>query len=261
MPSRSPFSLEGKSALVTGGAGLLGKAVVRALADAGATVFIGEIDAEVAATAKATMPGLAVEPLEMDIRSESSVLLAVAEAAKRSGGKLDILVNNAYPRTSDWGKKWEDIPIESWRDNVDMHMNGYMLCCRAAGEHMKAHGGGSMINMGSVYGMVGPDFGVYEGTGIGNPAAYAAIKGGILNLTRYLASWYGPHGVRVNSLSPGGVLDGQDARFVEQYSRRVPMGRMAGTEDITGGIVFLASDAARYVTGHNLVMDGGWTAI
>lgn len=257
----SPFRLDGKSALVTGGAGLLGRAFVRSLAEQGARVFIGEIDSPAAEDARADMAGLAVEVLPLDIRSEASVAHAVAEAAARSGGRLDIMVNNAYPRTADWGRKFEDIPAESWRSNVDMHMNGYFLCCRAAGEHMKARGGGSVVNLGSIYGMVGPDFGIYEGTGITNPAAYAAIKGGILNLTRYLASLYGPHGVRFNSLSPGGILDGQDARFVEQYNRRCPMRRLATVEDITGGMVFLASDASRYVTGHNLVMDGGWTAI
>lgn len=259
-PSPALFSLTGKTALVTGGAGLIGRAAVRALAESGATVYIGEVDAAAAEAAKAALAGLAVETVAMDIRSEASAMEAVRAVAARSG-KLDILINNAYPRTPDWGSRWEDIPADSWRANVDMHLNGYFLCCRAAGEHMKANRSGVIVNMGSIYGMVGPDFGVYEGTGITNPAAYAAIKGGILNLTRYLAAYYGPHQVRVNSLSPGGVLDGQDERFVEQYNRRCPLGRMAGVEDIVGGLVFLASDAARYMTGHNLVMDGGWTAI
>jgi NAD(P)-dependent dehydrogenase (short-subunit alcohol dehydrogenase family) len=218
------------------------------------------LDAVAAEKARGQVPGPDAHVVRLDIRSESSIAAAVDSASAKTG-RLDILVNNAYPRTSDWGRKWEDIPAQSWRENVDMHMNGYFLGCRAAGEHMKARGGGAIINMGSIYGMVGPDFGIYEGTGITNPAAYAAIKGGILNLTRYLASYYGPAGVRVNSLSPGGVEDGQDPKFVAQYSRRCPLGRMATVEDITGGIVFLASDAARYVTGHNLVMDGGWTAI
>lgn len=171
------------------------------------------------------------------------------------------MINNAYPRTDDWGLKFEDIPPSSWRANVDLHMNGYCLCCQKAAEQMKKQGAGSIINIGSIYGIVGPDFSIYEGTSMTMPAAYAVIKGGIIQFTRYLASYYGASGVRVNSISPGGVFDGQDSAFVEKYSAKVPLGRMAEPDDISGAVLFLASDASKYITGHNLVVDGGWSVV
>lgn len=252
------FDLNGKTAVVTGGAGLIGKTAVRALRDHGAKVYIAELDMERARAVAGSEGFSGVECIELDITSEASVDRMTREL---SGAGIDILMNNAYPRTGDWGARFEDVKAESWRNNVDWHMNGYFLCCQRVGEAMRARGSGSIINMGSIYGMVGPDFGIYKGTTLSNAAAYSAIKGGILNFTRYLASYYGPHGVRVNSISPGGISDGQSETFVRNYSDRCPAGRMGRVEELAGAIVFLASDAASYVTGHNLVVDGGWTAI
>jgi NAD(P)-dependent dehydrogenase (short-subunit alcohol dehydrogenase family) len=252
------FDLSGKVSIVTGGAGLIGKTAVRALGGQGAKVYIAELDMDRARSVAAECPW--TECVELDITSEASVVNMVSEVMRREG-RIDVLLNNAYPRTADWGARFEDVSVDSWRKNVDWHMNGYFLCSQKVGEEMRKRGSGSIISMASIYGMVGPDFGIYRGTTLSNPAAYSAIKGGLLNFTRYLASYYGPHGVRVNSLSPGGIADAQPEAFLRNYASRCPMGRMGRADELAGALVFLASDAASYVTGHNLVVDGGWTAI
>lgn len=244
------FALTGKCIVVTGGNGLLGKKIVERLRSAGATVLSGDIVVN------------AADPLsrKLDITEEASVLRFVKETVKEFG-QINGWVNNAYPRTSDWGNKVEDIQFDSWRRNIDMHLNGYFISCKIALEQMKEQQSGSLINMSSIYGTVGPDFTIYEGTDLTMPAAYAAIKGGINTLTRYLAAYYGPYNIRVNSISPGGIFDGQAESFVEKYNHKVPLRRMGKPEDISSSVHFLLSDDAEYITGHNLMVDGGWTAI
>lgn len=254
--NRSLFDCAGKVAVVTGGAGLIGAEIVRALARVGARVVVADND-PAKARALAGPIGARVQPF--DITRPAAVERAF-KAVRNRMGRVDILINCAYPRTQDWGALLEDVPPASWRKNVDGHMGGYFFASRAAAEIMKAQGGGSIINFASIYGMVGPDFGVYRGTSMTMPAAYSAIKGGIISFTRYLATYYGPRGVRANAISPGGVLDGQKESFVRRYSQRTPLGRMARPEDLVGATVFLASDASAYVTGTNIVVDGGWTA-
>lgn len=195
-----------------------------------------------------------------DITDEKSVEKLISETVKEYG-KIDGFVNNAYPRTSDWGEKFENIQLESWRKNVDMHQNGYFLCCQKALEQMKKQKSGSLVNISSIYGVLGADFSLYEDTEMTMPAAYAAIKGAIVNLTRYLASYYGEHNVRVNAVSPGGIFDNQPKSFVERYENKVPLKRMGTPEDIAPSVVFLLSDDAAYITGHNLMVDGGWSVI
>ncbi|HEY0087599.1 MAG TPA: SDR family oxidoreductase, partial [Candidatus Lokiarchaeia archaeon] len=174
--------------------------------------------------------------------------------------KIDIWVNCAYPRTTDWADKFEDIKYESWKKNVDMHLNGYFLCCQKIAQQMKKQRKGSIINFSSIYGVVGPDFSIYDKTTLTMPAAYSAIKGGIITFTKYLASYYAKHGIRVNAICPGGIYNNQPKDFVKKYIEKTPMGRMGKSEDITGSVIFLASDAASYITGHVLMVDGGWTA-
>lgn len=246
------ITLQGKIVAITGSSGLLGSAFARHCREAGAKVL---------STGSRVPHDPANGSYTLDISSEDSVQSAVQEMVRQEG-RIDGWVNNAFPRTGDWGVKFEDIPVESWRKNIDMHLNGYFLCCQAVLEQMKKQKSGSLINIGSIYGVVGPDFTIYEGTAMTSAGAYAAIKGGVAQLTRYLASYYGPHNVRVNTLSPGGVEDKgkQDPQFIKRYSDRTPMGRMAVPDDIAPGAVYLLSDAAGYVTGQNLVIDGGWTA-
>ncbi len=248
------FSLAGRRAAVTGGNGLIGAAIAAELARCGAAVLALDV------------AGGRGDPVEgvAQVRFDAASTEAVAErveALEGEHGAVDIWVNAAYPRTEDWGRRLEEIEAESWRRNVDMQLNAVCLLCNAVAARMAARGGGAIVNLGSIYGQVGPDMGVYEGTDMTLPAAYAAIKGGIANYTRYLASYWGPRGVRVNTVAPGGVWDDQPEPFVRAYEARTPLRRMAKPEDVAGPVAFLVSDAAAYVTGTVLAVDGGWTAI
>lgn len=244
------FSIKDKVIVVTGGNGLLGKQMVSTFREQGAVVISADIYFE----------EKGVDDFIIDITDEDSVKKGIATIVEKYN-QIDGWVNNAYPRTKDWGNKFEDIPLESWRKNVDMHLNGYFLCCQVVLGQMKNQGFGSLINMSSIYGLVGPDFTIYEGTEMTTPAAYAAIKGGLNNFTRYLASYFGAYQIRVNTVSPGGIFDNQPESFVTNYNKKVPMKRMGNPKDIVSAVYFLLTDDSSYVTGHNLVVDGGWSII
>ncbi|OGC22616.1 hypothetical protein A3J90_07055 [candidate division WOR-1 bacterium RIFOXYC2_FULL_37_10] len=255
------FSLVGKSAVVTGGAGLVGKEVVIALAQAGAHVLIADVDKAKSESLVVALlkEGLNVEYYYLDL-TDIKVLENSIKSIDFHLGNIDIWVNSAYPRTKDWGAKVEDILCESWQKNIDIQLNSYSLACKYTAESMKKKGG-SIINFGSTYGVVGPDFTVYENTEMTMPMAYAAIKGGIVNLGRYLASYFGKYSIRVNTICPGGVFDNQDKNFVKNYNKKTPLERMAKADEIASVVLFLASDASSYVTGATIMVDGGWTAI
>jgi NAD(P)-dependent dehydrogenase (short-subunit alcohol dehydrogenase family) len=244
------FSIKDKVIVVTGGSGLLGGKIIEVLRGQSAKAISADLK----------VPDNDELSIKIDITSEQAVRDAVSAIVAKYG-RIDGWINNAYPRTSDWGNKFEDIKVESWKQNVDMHLNGYFLCCQIVLEQMKKQSSGSLINMSSIYGLVGPDFNVYNGTSMTMPAAYAAIKGGLNNLTRYLAAYYGPYQVRVNAVSPGGIFDNQPQPFVTNYNNKVPMRRMGNPMDIASAVCFLLTDESSYITGHNLVVDGGWTAI
>jgi NAD(P)-dependent dehydrogenase (short-subunit alcohol dehydrogenase family) len=257
------FKLENRIALVTGGAGFLGSYICRALTQAGAKVFIGDTDKEKGNSLEKEMlnENLVAEYVYLDISSEESVVKCIDYITAKNNN-IDILINNAYPRTNDWGDVFEDISFQSWKQNIDIHLNGYFLCCQKVVKKMKENNNGCIINMSSIYGVVGPDLSIYEGTDIIIlPPAYGVIKSGIINLTRYLSAYYGKNNIRVNSISPGGVFNHQNKKFIENYSKNTPMGRMANPEEIASAVLFLASDAASYITGHNLMVDGGWTSV
>lgn len=243
--------LNKKVVIVTGGSGLLGKEFVGFLKNQNAIVINAD----------------ASEPIcdnecycYCDITDSKSVDSMINYVLKKYG-KIDGLVNNAYPRTKDWGTSFEKVEEESWRSNIDMQLNSYVFISRKVILQMKKQSFGSIVNLGSIYGFLGPDFTVYENTSMGNSAEYSAIKGGIINITRYLASLYGRDNIRVNAVSPGGVFDNQNEIFVEQYSKKVPLGRMATPSDIAPAIAFLLSDHSNYITGHNLIIDGGWSIV
>lgn len=243
-------SLKDKIIIVTGGSGLLGKEIIKNLTAKGATAINADISVET---------DLAEGTLNVDITSEQSVIQAI-QAVADFYGKIDGLVNNAYPRTKDWGSKFEDINYDSWKTNVDMQMNTtFLFIQKIMPELLKTKG--AIVNMSSIYGVVGNDFSIYEDTGLPTAAQYSAIKGGVINFTRYLASYYGKQGVRVNCVSPGGIFDNQNPIFVANYEKKVPMGRMGNPDDIAPSVSFLLSDEAKYITGQNLIVDGGWTSI
>ena len=254
------FLLHDKVAVVTGGAGLLGRSAVIALAQAGATVYVADKDkkASLSLQEKGRKNKLLIHTVSLDISHVSSITRCIASILEKEQG-IDIWVNCAYPRTQDWGNKFEDISPESWRKNIDMHLNGYVFCCQQVAEQMKKQGQGSIINFGSIYGVVGPDFSIYDGTDMTLSAMYAAIKGGIINFTRYLSTYYGKYNVRANTICPGGIFDHQPQSFVKKYEKKTPLGRMGTPDDIAGAVVFFSSEASSYVTGQILLVDGGWT--
>lgn len=243
-------SLKNKIIIVTGGSGLLGREIIKDLNAKGATAINADINVKT---------DLRKGTLRVDIISEDSVLEAI-KSVSEFYGRIDGLVNNAYPRTKDWGTKFEDITYDSWKANVDMQMNTtFLFIQKIMPELLKTKG--AIVNMASIYGVVGNDLTIYENTSIGTAAQYSAIKGGVINFTRYLASYYGRQGVRVNCVSPGGIFDNQHEIFVANYEKKVPMGRMGNPDDIAPSVSFLLSDEAKYITGQNLIVDGGWTAI
>lgn len=251
----SRFDLCDRTVAITGGRGLIGAAVARAAAEAGARVVVLDVATRAAAN---NVPNVEYETFDVTDLDDQRNCLSDLE---RRHGRIAGWVNCAYPRTSDWGTRLENIATESWRANIDMHLNAYCAWSSSVAQLMADQGGGSIVNLASIYGMVGPTLSIYEGTDMTMPPAYAAIKGGIIAYSRYLASYFGPRGVRVNSVSPGGVKDNQPTSFQDRYGARLPLGRMAESDEIAGPIVFLLSDAASYVTGTNLVVDGGWTAV
>lgn len=246
--------------VVTGGAGLIGKSLVTGLAEAGAKIYIADTNEKESKNIEklSTKRGLEVKWINLDITKVDSIKSCIKKILKEDK-KIDVWVNSAYPRTKDWGTKFENIKYASWKKNVDIHLNGYFLCCQQIAEQMKKQRSGSIINLGSIYGVVGPDFSIYEGTDMTVAAEYSAIKGGIINFTRYLATYYGKYNVRVNAICPGGIFDNQPKNFVKRYEKKTPLGRMGKPEDVAGPVIFLASDASSYITGHILMVDGGWT--
>ncbi|QZA89088.1 SDR family oxidoreductase [Salinarchaeum sp. IM2453] len=250
---RNMFSLSGKTILVTGSCGLVGKEICKALPEFGANVIATDVDDAKGKELEETVKG--VRYSHLDITAPEQV-----KSAMSSMDQIDGVVNTAYPRNKNYGNNFEQVAYKDWVENVTMHLGGYYLVCREAILNMlDANTIGSVVNFGSIYGIQAPDFRVYEGLDMTSPIEYSAIKAGVINFTRYIASYFGGDGIRANVISPGGIYNGQPSSFVEEYESRVPLDRMAETEDIIGTVVYLLSEASSYVTGENIVVDGGWT--
>lgn len=243
--------LKNKVIIITGGSGLIGRPIVDHCRANGAIAINVDINGET---------DLSRGEIKCDVTTPEGVDFLIREVLKYYK-RIDGLVNNAYPRTSDWGARFEDVSLDSWRKNVDMQMNSVFLLCQKVLETMKHQKSGSIVNIASIYGVVGNDFTIYEGYGGTSPAAYSAIKGGIINFSRYLASYFGKDNVRVNCVSPGGIKDNQHPSFIERYESKSLLKRMGTAEEIAPAVTFLLSDEASFITGHNLMVDGGWTAI
>lgn len=246
--------LKDKVIIVSGGSGLLGRAIVSDIRANGGIAINSDIAVKTDLKTEMTV--------QCDITKDESIQNCV-DIVYNHFGRIDGLVNTAYPRTPDRRSRFEEMNPNSWRTNVDWQLNSYFVFCQKTLIKMKEQGFGSIVNIGSIYGVVGNDFTLYEEYGGTSSPSYSAVKGGIINLTRFMASYFGPQQIRINCVSPGGIKDEQNQHpsFIKRYEAKVPMRRMGTPNDIAPAVSFLLSEGARYITGQNLLVDGGWTAI
>lgn len=257
------LSLKNRLAFIIGGEGLIGKEITKAFSSCGAkTVILDLIKQDKEDTDNTSFRYFDCSDLEN--------IEAVFENIIKQFGCPDIFVNCSYPRTEDWPQNsFESITLDSFRKNIDIHMNSYAWLAKIAADVMsKQKNGGSIIQLGSIYGVLGQDLAVYEGTDMKENMTYATIKGGITNLTRQMASYYGEYNIRVNTVCPGGIsghvagkINTQNTIFIKQYSQKTPLKRLGKPEEIASTVLFLASDASSYITGATIMVDGGWTAV
>ena len=245
--------MKNKNIIITGGSGLLGTQFVESVSKLGANVILVDIKKPIKVP-----KGVSVEIA--DTTNPKSINKLVKKLVKKYK-TIDALVNNAYPRNKSYGKKFEEVTNKDFLENVGSNLGGYFTMSQEVAKIMMKQKFGTIIFMCSIYGFKAPRFEIYDGTPMTMPVEYAAIKGGILNLTKYLASYLGPYGIRVNAISPGGVFNNQPIEFVKKYESFVKLNpkRMANQRDIANTLMFLLSDTSSYITGQNIVVDGGWT--
>ena len=257
------ISLKGRRAMITGAAGGLGRVLADTLAELGADlVLVDRQDSNIELLANELLErwGVTVqcEPCDLEISRQRTDLVRKLNATQ---DELSVLINSAaFVGTSElggWAVPFEEQTVETWKRALEVNLTAVFELCQGLTSLLRRSRGGNIINIASIYGQYGPDWRLYEGTQMSNPAAYAASKGGLLQLTRWLATTLAPN-IRVNAISPGGIFRGQPDIFVERYVARTPLGRMAHEDDFRGAVAYLASDLSKYVTGHNLSVDGGW---
>jgi NAD(P)-dependent dehydrogenase (short-subunit alcohol dehydrogenase family) len=268
---RSLFDLSGKTALITGGLGILGRHFARGLAEFGASVAVADLDEGSCRSFAQEISreyGTRAEGFGCDV-SLAEMVAGTVDAVSLHFGSIDILLNNAATKSKSleaFFAPFEEFTIEEWRDVMSVNLDGMFLMAQAVGAVMRRAGrGGSIIQTASIYGILAADPRIYEGSSymgrpICNPAVYSASKAGVIGLTRHLSTLWAKDGIRVNALTPGGVESGQNDVFQRKYSDRVPLGRMARAPEMVGPVVFLASEASSYITGQNIVVDGGLSA-
>jgi NAD(P)-dependent dehydrogenase (short-subunit alcohol dehydrogenase family) len=246
------FGLENTTCVLAGAGGLIGRGCAQALHDCGARVIALDV---------LDNPGLPVDWRKVDITQPGQVAQLFA-TLEHTQGRDWAFVHCAYPRTAAWSKlNFDNIPFDEWNQNFQIQLGSTFLFSQAAVRFMSERGvPGSLVNFGSIYGLVGPQWSIYEGTPIQNNSTYAAIKGGVASLTRWIATTYGSQGIRANVVCPGGIEDRQPESFRDAYAAKTPMARMGNPGDIAGVVAFLAGPASRYVTGQVIAADGGWTA-
>ena len=271
MNYKSLFDLRGKTAIVTGGAGILGRRFCAGLAEFGANVAVIDIDAKAAKdVAGGLIEQFGVKSIGIvcNITKPDSVKEMVQQVISALGN-IHILHNNAAGKSDDldaFFASFEEYSLEQWREIMAVNIDGMFLIAQAVGKHMVEHGeGGSIIQTSSIYGIMAPDQRIYEGSfymghAINTPAVYSTSKAAVIGLTKYLATYWADKGIRVNTLTPGGVESGQNETFKQHYSARVPLGRMAKPDEMVNALIYLASNASNYVTGQNIIVDGGLAA-
>lgn len=259
------FDLSERVAIVTGGAGLLASEHALALSGYGAKVVMADFNLEKCRQAAQVLEaaGIKVSAKYCDVTQKESWENLLKEVIDEFG-KVDILINNAgftnQSKSANFDATFENFPLEDWNAIMNVNLTGTFLGCQVVGRHMLTTGKGSIINIASLYGVVSPNHKIYPGTGISQPVAYSVSKHGVVALTKYLATLWADKGVRVNALTPGGIFNGHQGLFLERFEQLNPIGRMSDKTELRGGIVYLASDASSHMVGHNLIIDGGWTA-
>jgi len=254
--------LPDKIVIVTGGAGLLGRVFIEAIVENGGIGIIADIDEKIS---KSVIEGLnherqsdRVDFVKLDITSKKSVQEMISNVANRYG-KIDALVNNAYPRNKHYGRKFEEVTYEDFCENINMHLGGYFLMSQQMAMYFKEQRYGNIINMSSIYGLMAPRFEVYKNSAMTMPVEYAAIKASVIQLTKYMAAYYKGYNIRVNAISPGGILDHQPEAFLAQYKSYALNKGMLDANDLKGTLIYLLSDLSRYVNGQNVIVDDGYT--
>lgn len=253
--------LTDKVIVVIGAAGLLGQQFCKAIAKNGGTVVVADrnlANANRVADEIATEHPGKVSALAVDITNKDSIITAIAQVHENHGA-IDAVVNSAYPRNSGYGRRMEDVTYSDFSENVSMHLGGYFLVAQQFADFFRKQGRGNIVNMSSIYGVMAPRFEIYETTSMTMPVEYAVIKSGLLHLTRYMAKYLKGTGIRVNSISPGGIEDGQPTEFLQKYNAMCLSKGMLDKSDIVGTVLFLLSDASAYINGQNLVVDDGFS--
>jgi NAD(P)-dependent dehydrogenase (short-subunit alcohol dehydrogenase family) len=264
------FDLKGRTAVITGGCGILGQRFAEGLAEFGASLALLDLDQQAlqkSATEIAARHGAQVKGYACDI-TQPEAIRGVAKTIEAELGPVSILLNNAASKTRDVDAFFAPVAtfsLETWREIMAVNLDGMFNVAQVFGALMAERGYGSIVQTASIYGLMAPDQRIYEGSeylgrAINTPAVYTASKAGVIGLTKHLATYWGAQGVRVNTLTPGGVESGQNDTFKQRYGARVPLGRMARADEMVGAVLFLVSDAASYVTGQNIAVDGGLSA-
>jgi NAD(P)-dependent dehydrogenase (short-subunit alcohol dehydrogenase family) len=243
------MNLKNKIIIVTGGSGLIGSEIVKKISSLQGQAINFDIN---------IVTNIDKGEVNVDLEDDNSIEDAIKTVIKNFG-RIDGLVNCAYPRTSDWNKNFNDVSPESFRKNIELQLSQIFVLTQKVTSYMEIQQSGSIVNIASIYGIVGNDFSLYEETNITPPVAYSAIKGGLISFNRFIASYFGKNNIRSNCVSPGGVYDNQDSKFVKKYSAKTPLLRMALPSDIAPIICFLLSDESSYITGQNIAVDGGYT--
>lgn len=260
--SRATFDLHDQVVVITGGAGLLGQTFTRAVAAQGGRPVIADIRIEAAEEASyqlnTELGGNRVSAIELDITSKASLQRATKDLQSRFG-RIDALVNNAYPRNKNYGRKFEEVEYYDFCENVNLHLGGYFLASQQFALYFREQGRGNIITVSSIYGVMAPRFDIYADTCMTMPVEYAAIKSALIHLNAYMLKYFQGTGIRFNCLSPGGIFDSQPASFLKKYAEYSQSKGMLEPTDIAGALTFLLSDQSKYINGQNIVIDDGWS--
>lgn len=253
--------LKNKIIVITGGAGLIGRVLARAVVESGGTAIIADADLRSAYTMTTEIqrihPGR-IGHAKIDITNSQSIQKLISDLGAQYG-RIDVVVNNAYPRNANYGRKFEDVSYEDFCENIATHLGGYFLVSQQFCKYFRQQKFGNIINMSSIYGTIAPRFDIYSDTTMTMPVEYAAIKSALIHLTKYLSQYYKGNNIRINCISPGGIFDGQPKAFVEKYNAFAATKGLLDANDLQGAFLFLASDMSQFVCGQNIIVDDGWS--